>query len=159
MTCERADQVAELEGEWDKVLREEDTWWRQRSKEVWARRGDRNTHYFHRQASAKRRKNAILGLYDRNDIWQDTFKDVESICRGFFNDLCSSSSPSDSAIEKVTRLVQPRLSSATRDSLDRSFSRVEIREALFQMQPNKSPGPDGHSPLFFSLNGMWWASQ
>lgn len=66
MRRDRVDQVAELEKEWDKLLKDKDTRYRQRSKETWARKRDRNTCYFHAQASFKRRKNAILGLNDSN---------------------------------------------------------------------------------------------
>lgn len=42
MHRDKVDQVAELEREWDRLLRDEDIRWRQRSKEIWAKKGDRN---------------------------------------------------------------------------------------------------------------------
>ena len=37
----------------------EETHWRQLSREIWLREGDRNTGYFHRMANAKRRNNYL----------------------------------------------------------------------------------------------------
>ena len=33
--------------------------------------------------------------------------------------------------------------------LIRPFTKLEIKKAIFSMDPNKSLGPDGMSPLFF----------
>lgn len=38
------------------------------------------------------------------------------------------------------------------ERLDRPFTAMEIKNALWQMHPNKSPGPDGLSPFFFKTN-------
>lgn len=35
------------------------------------------------------------------------------------------------------------------EMLDAPFSRDDVRGALFEMSPNKSPGPDGFHPVFF----------
>ena len=37
----------------------EEAHWRQHSREIWLREGDRNTGFFHRMASAHRRNNAL----------------------------------------------------------------------------------------------------
>jgi hypothetical protein len=44
------------------ALRQEETWIRQRSRVQWIREGDRNTAYFHAQASHRKRINKIAGL-------------------------------------------------------------------------------------------------
>lgn len=46
-------------------------------------------------------------------------------------------------------LIQPRISTEINNTLCAVYSAGEIKIALFQIYPTKSPGPDGMSPLFF----------
>ncbi|XP_074271391.1 uncharacterized protein LOC141595328 [Silene latifolia] len=45
-------------------LKQEELFWRQRSRSIWLREGDRNTKFFHRKATQRREKNMILKLID-----------------------------------------------------------------------------------------------
>ncbi|OMO72105.1 reverse transcriptase [Corchorus capsularis] len=40
--------------------------------------------------------------------------------------------------------------------LDREFTKEEIRQAAFNMDPDKAAGADGMSPLFFNVFGILW---
>ena len=42
--------------------------WKQKSREVWLKEGDRNTRFFHKMANAHRRKNQI-GRIRINGVW------------------------------------------------------------------------------------------
>ncbi|KAK2361519.1 hypothetical protein QL285_086656 [Trifolium repens] len=45
-----------------KVLRQEEEYWKQRSKTHWLRDGDANTKFFHAMASARRERNNVTKL-------------------------------------------------------------------------------------------------
>ncbi|XP_062028694.1 uncharacterized protein LOC133744637 [Rosa rugosa] len=47
------------------------------------------------------------------------------------------------------KALQPKISDEMNLSLSAPYSEEEIKKALFQMHPSKSPGPDGMSPCFF----------
>lgn len=50
-------------------LEKEDEMWRQRSQINWLQVGDRNTRFFHEKASARFKKNLIVGLLDAEGRW------------------------------------------------------------------------------------------
>ncbi|KAL5538322.1 hypothetical protein UlMin_043071 [Ulmus minor] len=54
--------LKECEKNLNSLLDKEERYWRQRSRVSWLKDGDRNTKFFHRKATARRKKNEILGL-------------------------------------------------------------------------------------------------
>lgn len=52
-------------------------------------------------------------------------------------------------MQLVLNVVPPQISDSMRADLDASFTLEEINSALFEMLPDKSPGPNGMSALFF----------
>ena len=61
--------MKKLEKEINKFLDREAQMWRQQAKVQWPKDRDRNTKFFHRKASQRRRKNYIKGLYNNNGQW------------------------------------------------------------------------------------------
>ncbi|XP_019150115.1 PREDICTED: uncharacterized protein LOC109146918 [Ipomoea nil] len=49
-----------VEGELLTLMRQEDLFWKQRSKQLWLQHGDLNTKFFHKVATVRRRKNLLL---------------------------------------------------------------------------------------------------
>ncbi|KAL5542093.1 hypothetical protein UlMin_009803 [Ulmus minor] len=56
-----------LEKALDALRYKEERYWRQRSKDLWLKCGDRNSKFFHQKASARKFKNSITGLVDINE--------------------------------------------------------------------------------------------
>ena len=48
-------------------------------------------------------------------------------------------------LDSVERVITPTMN----NSLLKPYTPEEVRQALFQMHPSKSPGPSGMSPFFF----------
>lgn len=59
--------LQEAEAKLEVVFLEEEVYWRQRSRELWLRWGDRNTRWFHNHASYRKKRNTIRGLEDGGD--------------------------------------------------------------------------------------------
>ncbi|XP_024195622.1 uncharacterized protein LOC112198734 [Rosa chinensis] len=131
------------------LLSEEKAFWRQRAKIQWLKEGDSNTGFFHRKAANRKRKNVIHGLYDENGVWRDDDKGMEQIVTSYFTQMFTSSPIDMEAMHHTLEAIQPCVSAEMNLQLCRNYTEEEIREALFQMYPTKSPGPDGMAPLFF----------
>ncbi|OMO64639.1 reverse transcriptase [Corchorus capsularis] len=143
------ERIEECKNDLNVLLHQEEVMWRQRSKALWFSQGDRNTRYFHSIASDRRKRNLILGIEDGAGEWKTTMADVENIACNYYKELFSSSNPSNEALDKVLALVPGRIDDQMRALLDAPFTATDIKEAVFQMQGEKAPGPDGFPPTFY----------
>ncbi|RVW26746.1 hypothetical protein CK203_108374 [Vitis vinifera] len=100
----------------------EETHWRQVSRELWLKAGDRNTRYFHRMASAHRRVNHM----DRIKINGITMTEEREIREGIVN------------------AFKQQFSESPEWKAD-----IGIQTALMEMNGDKAPGPDGFSVFFW----------
>ncbi|KAL4285201.1 hypothetical protein GQ457_16G018230 [Hibiscus cannabinus] len=76
-------------GELHHLLNVQEVYWTQRSRVLWLPAGDRNTSFFHAKASARRRKNAIVGIYDAQGHCKASTGDVLHIASDYFVELFS----------------------------------------------------------------------
>ncbi|XP_023634308.1 uncharacterized protein LOC111829455 [Capsella rubella] len=109
--------------------------------------GDMNSKYFHAQTKCRRARNRIVGLFNTQDIWCSEDKDIYGIATDYFNELFSTSNPS--AFEEALGGIQTLISEEENRSLTQAVTEKEIKDALFMMNPEKAPGPDGMTALFF----------
>ncbi|KAL5564766.1 hypothetical protein UlMin_027930 [Ulmus minor] len=138
-----------LERELEALKYKEERYWQQRSKDMWLKNGDRNSKFFHRKASARKAKNSIDGLFDSNMKWCEDKVGIAHIVENYFTNLFSLSSPHSLAMDAVLNSLDAKVSPAMNELLDCRFDAEDVRTAIFQMAPSKSPGADGMSALFY----------
>jgi hypothetical protein len=66
---EEIDNVRELEGRHSDLLQIEESIWRQRSRAIWLREGDKNTKFFHGKATQRKKVNEIKKIKDASGTW------------------------------------------------------------------------------------------
>ncbi|XP_060963958.1 uncharacterized protein LOC115723947 [Cannabis sativa] len=128
------------------VLAQKEIFWKQRSKQFWLNSGDKNSKYFHSIANSMKRNNSISRLQDSNGDWVTWEAGLANVITSYFHDLFSTSSVN---LGSVLDGIQPTVSREQNEDLLRTISEEEVRNALFQMHPDKSPGPDGMTPAFY----------
>lgn len=64
----------------------------------------------------------------------------------YFKDMFTTTNIED---EEVLEGIPSTVSNAQNQELLKPISEEEVKKALFQMHPDKSPGPDGMSPAFY----------
>lgn len=111
--------------------------------------GDKNTKYFHHKASQRRLRNYIHGLYDERGVWRDDEEDVGWVIENYYNNLFTSSFPSDEALSDVLNVVTSNISAEMNVALCTRVCKDEVWEALRHMHPCKAPGPDGMHVIFY----------
>ncbi|MCH97325.1 endonuclease/exonuclease/phosphatase family protein [Trifolium medium] len=70
-----------------KVLKQEEEYWKQRSKIHWLRDGDSNTKFFHAMASARRRRNHITKLSNNDGDLVHDQSGMCNIAKEYFDNL------------------------------------------------------------------------
>ncbi|XP_027099102.2 uncharacterized protein [Coffea arabica] len=140
-------QIAELKLQLSTAYREEELYWSQKARTWWLQEGDKNTAFFHASVMAARKQRKITCLQKDNGQWCKTDQELrEEMCR-YYNQLLTTGNVDQ--IKETLQGVPTTISRQMNEHLIRPVGEQEIHRALFSMHPNKSPGTDGMSPLFF----------
>lgn len=122
------------------ILNQREIFWRQRSKQLWLKAGDQNSRYFHASASSRRGNNQIQKLKNADDVWVDWGTGLE------FSELFQAK---EANWQEVLQGIPTTITDDQNGKLLKPIEHKEVKEALFQMNPDKAPGPDGMTPGFF----------
>lgn len=126
---------------------QEELYWKQRSKQHWLKEGDRNTKFFHRYATSRRQKNRLNRIRNDEGEWVD-MDVMNEVIKNYYSTIFTSNSNSIAGFDELkAKTITPEQNA----TLMKPFSREEVKEALFSMNPDKSPGPDGVNPGFYQF--------
>ena len=103
--------------------------------------------FFHIRASRRRRRNRIARLKKPDGQVTENVQEMRDLATSFYRELYTSEGTSN--MDAVLNTVPTKVTAAMNSSLLAAFSEKEVKEALFQMFPTKSPGPDGFPAHFF----------
>ena len=134
----------------EEILAKEEIFWRQKSREKWLLEGDRNTKYFHN--STINNRNYINIAKIKNLEGEQTENPIEIagiLTEHFYNTLNNFDSSNKWAQEEMLKHIPKLISEEDNKFLNEPISLNEVKTALFSMNPDKSPGPDGFQAFFF----------
>ena len=140
---------AELQREYHKACREEETYWRVKSRTLWLQAGDTNTTFFHKQAQARKIYNSINEIQTQGQVIKD-FKGIKEAAHSFFKNIYSAPDqdpvePNSYPLSEIPNLINDE----DNLRLNSPISIQEIKKALYKMDPDKAPGPDGFTARFY----------
>ncbi|XP_057803482.1 uncharacterized protein LOC131018790 [Salvia miltiorrhiza] len=120
----------------------------QKSRISWLTDGDRNTVFFHVTLRYKHKPREISQLMI--DGARDSNEDrIGGHIVDYFTTLFTEDSGSDVGIEAIEAVIDPVISDDHNAVLSASPSDEEITAAVFSMDADSSPGPDGFSGKFY----------
>ena len=131
--------------ELEKTLLLEEISWRQKSRSLWLREGDKNTRFFHRIANSHRRYNTIERIAVNGEVFTNPAKVNQKIVE-FYQNLFSEPGGQRPLLDN---LPFSGIDEADMAGLDSPFLEEEIFGAVSSMCGDKALGPDGFSIAFF----------
>ena len=141
------DEVLEVSRKLQEAYRDEEQYWEQKSRTKWHTCGDRNTKFYHALTKQRRIQNRIAGLYNEEGSWVNSESKVEEVAVKYFMDLFHTSSPED--FDSFLEEVPSSITDGQNWKLMAEATEEEVKAALFMMHPEKAPGPDGMTALFY----------
>jgi mannosylglycoprotein endo-beta-mannosidase len=132
-------------------LREEELKWYERAKVKTLLEGDANTRFFHVVANGKHRKQQIYRLEDDNVVVVVSFDRLKSHITNYYKNLFGIPEQTEIALMEDQIHDIPQVSDEENEILIAEFTENEVREAIFQMEHNKAPGPDGFPAEFYQV--------
>ena len=139
---ELTNEAKEIYKKW--VLMEE-THWRQLSRELLLREGDKNTGFFHRMANTHHRNNSL----DRIKINGGWLSKEQEMREGVVNAYQQMLSEDSGWKADIGRLQLEQISQQEAKNLEIPFSETEVHSALLEMNGDKAPRPDGFTMAFW----------
>lgn len=136
----------EAKTELTKILNQRETFWRQRSKQIWLKVGDQNSKYFHSFASNRMRNTQINRLKNAYGQWVEWENGLVELMSEHFSSLFTAT---EVDWQEVVSYIPSTITNVQSDLLLRPITLEEVKGALFQMNPDKAPGPDGMTPRFY----------
>jgi hypothetical protein len=139
-----------LESECNQLLLIDEEHWRQKSRAIWLKSGDRNTKFFHKFASAKRNQKHIWEIWD--ELGQE-HRGQEALKVGankYFKNLFSK----DFDISFVEQMALARhflcfVNAEDSCQIDRPVTKQGIWDVLKLFSIDKSPDSDGWTVEFY----------
>lgn len=133
----------DLNRDLNEILFLEEEFWASKSRVSWLNLGDANTTFFHASVISRRRHNKITSIKDNLGNWVYDFSAVRSLFiihfQNLFNNIPVSNFPTGISCKTIP----------TGSLSDAVPSDQEIKEALWDLKPNKAPGVDGFQPAYY----------
>lgn len=120
---------------------------KQCSRIDWLKEGDRNTAFFHAKSREQAQTNWISALKKEDGSIITNQDDLETEAMDFYLKLFTRQEVLDPG--PILNCVPGKVTEQMNEMLLKPFQEDEVREALFMMNPNKAPGPDGLTAGFY----------
>lgn len=132
---------------YSQLCKEEEAFYKQRSRIQWLSLGDRNTKFFHRSLVHRQSRNRVHGLTDEAGNQVTANKEMGQLAVTYYQNILVA--PPHTSQEDVSSLYTSKIPPTSVPSLIQPITLEEIKRALFSIPDDKAPGPDGFTSYFF----------
>eukprot|EP00253_Pinus_taeda_P021309 PITA_21309 len=151
ITREALDKEAHLEKCCHKVFLIEEETLRIKSRCLGLKAGDRNTSFFHKHAEARKGFNSISEIKEADTIHKD-FASIKRAAHNHFKGLYSEENNMNQNFRLLDG-IPSSISVEMNHQIESEVTMDEVKRALYAMNLDKSPGPDGFTASL--LQNCW----
>lgn len=140
LTLEEARKEQELLDNLNEICKQEEIYWKQRSRLQWLKEADENTKFYHVVANGRKNRNYIPRIC-QNGVTLTNPRDIGNVFTSQFKQQFVSKRPSRFRID-FQKLFKNKIS-VDLTQLERPFTLEEVKREVFDLGGDKAPGPDG----------------
>eukprot|EP00253_Pinus_taeda_P011270 PITA_11270 len=155
-------QEKELTQQWHNRCKQEEALWKQKSRVLWLKEGEKNIKFFHRSAMDYRNVNKILELKNSEGEILRNHKDISDLLSNHFSNIAREPEINrETAIQEITNAIPNSITEEQNWALRKTITMEEVEEAVKNMPNDKAPGPDGFNINFYKAcwkivkNDIW----
>jgi hypothetical protein len=152
LTGEESQKKAQIVVDLERTSLLEEISWRQKSRALWLREGDKNTKFFHRLANSHRRYNSISSL-SINGVLSSDSEAISECITNFYTHLFEEEECERPLLDGLDFSM---ISGEDALWLERPFGEEEVAGVVAGFNGDKAPGPDGFSMGFFKVVGIFF---
>ncbi|VFQ99349.1 unnamed protein product, partial [Cuscuta campestris] len=129
------------------ACKREASYWFQKSNIKWMKEGDSNSKFFHSVVKGKRAKLKITAIKDEEGVNHIDNNKIATLAVEHFTKLFEESPCK--ASEETLRYIPCTVTAEDNNSLKKLPSMEEVKQAVWSLNENAAPGPDGFNGFFF----------
>lgn len=148
LSQQNKEQESVLYAQLSHINREEETKWRLKSRQLWLQGGDKNTRYFHKQATAQKLRNDVNTILDSEGNRHSTQETIRKASSKHYRDLLTEIKGAEDYSDLLQHLPKG-VSKEMNDNLSKEIEEEEIKRAIWSLHLDKALGPDGFPICFF----------
>eukprot|EP00253_Pinus_taeda_P029800 PITA_29800 len=147
---EACEQEKELTQQWHNRCKQEESLWKQKSRILWLKEGEKNTKFFHRSAMDYRSANKILELKNSEGEILRNHNEISALLLDHFGRIAQEPRINrEAAIQEITNAIPKSITEEQNWALRKTITMEEVEEAVRNMPSDKAPGLDGFTINFY----------
>jgi hypothetical protein len=137
-----------------RALHNEEKEWRLKSRALWLQAGDKNTSFFHKQAKARQHRNTVEEIKTASGDRVNSFKEIKKEASSHFKNIYTQDGVDNKDqglqfMEQIPHLIKEE----DNQELNKVVTEAEVKEVVYQKDPDKSLGQTGSLSIFIENVG------
>eukprot|EP00253_Pinus_taeda_P015524 PITA_15524 len=148
LSQQNKEQEGKLYSQLNQILRDKEIKWRLKSRQLWLQEGDKNTAYFHKQATVRKLRNTVSTIMDNEGNRYSTQESIKEAATRHFCKLLTE----DKGAKDYSNMLQYLPKGVTQEmniNLNKEVEEEEIKTTIWSLHPDKAPGPNGFPICFY----------